>query len=1489
MTADFAGLTLSNVDNNLSSQVAEPSEPLSVNSALGRYKVGTLQSVASIASGGLGIDGGTAKDALSSYIAQLKSPDAGSAVIATDAAWSDFDSRFSSEISSKSLSQVDAVKQLSIDPQSMQTTLFGYSLTQPAAIELATGPTIGPVQSDQLITGKTNIGSLFLPSQRQVANVTAGVQPPVESSHTNVSGWFCRPDGTSGFNSILGDSSEGEGPTEGGAEPSGGGTNGTASDNDPDSEIVVPQVEFPTLELTGHAGSLDGYSPDWQITGQSVNTLGVFDTNTTADSDMTLPGVNFVHIVNRTWVDEDHWSITETLIMSFNLSETISPTLASGSESDTSGSATGTSSGDSASEEIGLGNHPVTETSTASLTVNRSGFVKLVFHAEKGMLTPVAAGVLWSVNLAFRDQASVTLVASGGRTIAPDITNTASTGGSSGGGTGQGDTGDTWSVTGAGDAGTTTQNTLPASFSSTSTWSLNIGVQVSVGGTVAVSSTPSLVTSANDPTTNEVERDINYVADVQVGASLSLGGAWAASSTSGDLNTPDPAIALPSPTSQMIDSGLVDAFSSNGGNSGSGTNNPIDVPENGVLNFNHEATGTAWLADASSWEPMSRPVGRGHQLGSSGSASSNVSNTKSGGLSFNAKMRGNDQLTALSGSMRNGFANKFGDDSQNNKVLVFSDGGQDGNTVWNGTLMVGRNVQSQSSVGLGDNQEDGFAVGSQLEVVLNPLKNTEFFDAAKSGGGLSFERLSIDAVTMTLSPDGGFRFSSDSMIDAHGTQGNSGGTLDADTKLATPDAGELKMNWGSNGFQYKSFTSNSAGLDIIPQDVALGIASGFQRMRGSDRNTWTYTYSTEGDTEDSLTTSGAVDSTGNAETKTSESFSYHSNSSGDSTIHSLNGGRTETHRLRDANYSKTYGADDKYDSTATPATTSDDTNGGSNRVVVTGYNNIDIYLPTAPYHYWNYQDLESGLQTTKSDDGPGGAFSYTPMNWDPRNAYERWVDGSGTQPTYPEETIPIPTSYPSNPYTGNGLLGWFAGQAGDAGDQGIAFGAGFADNVTLGASWLWRDSLGTDTVDYSGTAYSAGGWTAFAVQLPGAVKAGLTGVRSAYAFATATDDVGRCANTVSKLVLGGCFVPGTLVTLSDIPRDKAFESAIWNADGLQHDLLAEEFDRFDRTARSVATASPRTSRALQVPIEEVPLGARVPTKNPKPWEYDDSLPDPVQDTWVKLSITVERTDGGVVDAELIRPRSWVESNGIRAGQLLPLNIAELQVAGFAHVTAIEPCPMIADGEGSVITGRFVTRQVDVIARVEILGADGSIEVLEGTTIHPIWSLDRNDWVPLGELERGEQLSGQAGFATVLNLTILNRPTGVYNVEVHGEHVYEVGVLGVLVHNVCPKALDLVRDATHGLPKHDGAMLLFALGKQTLGFATRTNQKLVDGVNVLSKLRPDVQWIQNGKIYIAEVSSLTGAALRNYHVVREAEFMKILGPLFGGYYRIAPLP
>ena len=54
---------------------------------------------------------------------------------------------------------------------------------------------------------------------------------------------------------------------------------------------------------------------------------------------------------------------------------------------------------------------------------------------------------------------------------------------------------------------------------------------------------------------------------------------------------------------------------------------------------------------------------------------------------------------------------------------------------------------------------------------------------------------------------------------------------------------------------------------------------------------------------------------------------------------------------------------------------------------------------------------------------------------------------------------------------------------------------------------------------------------------------------------------------------------------------------------------------------------PSEAYSLLIPIEQVPLGARIPTKNPKPWEFDDSLPDPVQADWAKISIMMHRNDG----------------------------------------------------------------------------------------------------------------------------------------------------------------------------------------------------------------------------------------------------------------------
>ena len=81
--------------------------------------------------------------------------------------------------------------------------------------------------------------------------------------------------------------------------------------------------------------------------------------------------------------------------------------------------------------------------------------------------------------------------------------------------------------------------------------------------------------------------------------------------------------------------------------------------------------------------------------------------------------------------------------------------------------------------------------------------------------------------------------------------------------------------------------------------------------------------------------------------------------------------------------------------------------------------------------------------------------------------------------------------------------------------------------------------------------------------------------------------------------------------------------------------------------------------------------------------------------------------------------------------------------------------------------------------------------IRATNVHPIWSVAREEWVPAGELEPGELLDTLAGPVAVHSVERLESALDVYNIEVHGEHVFRVTADGVLVHNACPDLLSLL--------------------------------------------------------------------------------------------------
>ena len=219
---------------------------------------------------------------------------------------------------------------------------------------------------------------------------------------------------------------------------------------------------------------------------------------------------------------------------------------------------------------------------------------------------------------------------------------------------------------------------------------------------------------------------------------------------------------------------------------------------------------------------------------------------------------------------------------------------------------------------------------------------------------------------------------------------------------------------------------------------------------------------------------------------------------------------------------------------------------------------------------------------------------------------------------------------------------------------------------------------------------------------------------------------------------------------------------------------------------------PHAKSALIVPIEQVPLGSRISTKNPEAFGAENPIPDAHESTWRLLSAEIEREDGAQVEVELLRPVTWIEEQGFTPGVRIYLRLEELNVAGWATIRAVAPCPTLSNGHGNLVTGRFVTRGATNL--VEATFSDGLNEptILNGTSIHPVWSLDRLDWVPLGELAIGEQVYSNDGPLSLVARTSRNQPTDVYNIEVDCEHVYQVGNAGILVHNQCAEVIEALQ-------------------------------------------------------------------------------------------------
>ena len=286
-------------------------------------------------------------------------------------------------------------------------------------------------------------------------------------------------------------------------------------------------------------------------------------------------------------------------------------------------------------------------------------------------------------------------------------------------------------------------------------------------------------------------------------------------------------------------------------------------------------------------------------------------------------------------------------------------------------------------------------------------------------------------------------------------------------------------------------------------------------------------------------------------------------------------------------------------------------------------------------------------------------------------------------------------------------------------------------------------------------------------------------------------------------------------------------------------------------------------------ISEAAIGDRTPGVNPEGNDGNDESVFLTQKHCV-YSLVLKKENGSLCYVKLLRPDDWLDSEDVRicrnaTGQILDdvdfitdeliglklvgdyayavwLELPEMGCVGWAKVVDVEDF-QYAPGIGNLVTGTFKHISDDVIDLV----VEGQTKPIGVTNSHPFWSVDREEFVPAGELLQGERLLLFSG-DTVRVLQKLPRPgpLDVYNIEVLGEHVYQVTPDGALVHNYCVDRLKTRRStdkliASAYVPK-DGEINLLIEGGYDIGHRPGfENRRLIAIWNKWMKQHPELDF------------------------------------------------
>jgi hypothetical protein len=257
-------------------------------------------------------------------------------------------------------------------------------------------------------------------------------------------------------------------------------------------------------------------------------------------------------------------------------------------------------------------------------------------------------------------------------------------------------------------------------------------------------------------------------------------------------------------------------------------------------------------------------------------------------------------------------------------------------------------------------------------------------------------------------------------------------------------------------------------------------------------------------------------------------------------------------------------------------------------------------------------------------------------------------------------------------------------------------------------------------------------------------------------------------------------------------------------------------------------------------------------------------------TWKWIDLELVKPDGSMSKIHLRRPHWWLKDRGADSiGKKIYLDIPEMGIVGWATTKAIRLNQLDTRFWKENRKGDYVTRPITgkfehESNNVYQLFFGNNATPLGVTGNHPIWSVDRQDWIEAVELNIGEKVKTYAGVSTLKTRKKIEGTHKVYNLEVYRNHNFMVSEDAILVHNNC--TVNSLLKKTSAEPDKKVSAQLKAMGRGIEGIRNNPGLRGIPGLDgeTMANMTPReitthlVDLVNKGKITEKEATGFMGS-------------------------------